>query len=107
MTYESLDRHERPRPVKAATSAITIVVLLVVTVLLSYWIKQSEPTAEREAATRKSAAPVETIAVEQGTHRPTLSVLGTVRPARDIVLSPRVVRVQTHLISDVRNGVQT
>jgi len=80
-----------PKPqVKTATSAIAVVAVLTAAALVSYWIKQSEPTAEREAATRRSAAPVETIRVEQGTYRPTLSVLGTVRPARDIVLSPRV-----------------
>ncbi len=90
MTNESLNRQGDRRPVKTVTSVVTVAVLLVGTVLVSTWIKQSEPTAVREAATRKSAAPVETITVEQGTYRPMLSVLGTVRPARDIVLSPRV-----------------
>jgi len=90
VTNERLNRKGGLRPVKTTTSVVTVGVLLVGTVLVSTWIKQSEPTPEREAATRKSAAPVETITVEPGTHRPTLSVLGTVRPARDIVLSPRV-----------------
>lgn len=87
---ESPDHEGRKRPVKAMTSVVTVGVLLVVAAILSAWIKQSEPTAEREAATRRSAAPVETITVEKVTSRPMLSVLGTVRPARDIVLSPRV-----------------
>jgi RND family efflux transporter MFP subunit len=76
--------------VKARRSAVAVILLLAAAGLVSYWIQSSEPTAEREAATRRSAALVETIAVEIGTYRPTLTVLGTVRPARDIVLSPRV-----------------
>lgn len=75
--------------------ALVITAILVVLILggaagLSYWIKSSEPTAQREAATRKSAALVETITIERGTHRPLVSVLGSVQPARDVVLSPRV-----------------
>ena len=54
------------------------------------WINQTEPTAEKITATRKSAALVETITVNRGTHRPKLVVLGTVRPAQDITLSPRI-----------------
>ena len=90
MSKESLDRDAHPRPVKLAASTAIVFLLLAGAGLASYWIKQSEPTAQREAATRRSAALVETIMVEPGTYRPTLSVLGTVTPARDIVLSPRV-----------------
>ncbi len=78
------------RPGKTMVTAATVLFLLAGAGLTSYWIKQSEPTAERQAATRRSAALVETLAVEPGTYRPTLNVLGTVQPARDIVLSPRV-----------------
>ncbi|MCS7467270.1 efflux RND transporter periplasmic adaptor subunit [Stieleria sp. ICT_E10.1] len=53
-------------------------------------INRTEPTAQTINATRKSAALVETITARRGTYRPRLSVLGTVQPARDIVLSPRV-----------------
>ncbi len=90
MNTESPHREERGRSVRAATSVGAVIVLLVGAALLSFWIKQSEPTAQREAATRRSAAPVETIVVEEGQYRPTLSVLGTVSPARAIVLSPRL-----------------
>ena len=57
---------------------------------ISLLIFASEPTAEREGATRRSAALVETIVATRGTYRPRLEVLGVVEPARDIVLSPRV-----------------
>ncbi|EMI18483.1 efflux transporter RND family, MFP subunit [Rhodopirellula maiorica SM1] len=53
-------------------------------------INRTEPTAKQIKATRKSAALVETITVERGSFSPTLRVLGTVQPAQEIVLSPRV-----------------
>ncbi len=74
-----------------------VIVSVVVCLLLvgaaggaSYMIFASEPTAQSEAATRRSAALVETVPVSRGDHRPVLEVLGVVEPARDIVLSPRV-----------------
>jgi len=56
----------------------------------SHLIFESEPKAQSEGATRRSAALVETIVVQRGDYRPRLRVLGLVEPARDIVLSPRV-----------------
>lgn len=90
MIHEESDSRPRGRRWRAVASAAVVIFLLASAGLTSYWIKQSEPTAEREAATRRSAALVETLSVEPGTYRPTLSVLGTVQPARDVVLSPQV-----------------
>ena len=53
-------------------------------------INRTEPTAQQVNATRKSAALVETVTAERGTYSPRLVVLGTVEPAREVVLSPRV-----------------
>lgn len=78
------------RILRVAATIGVIAVLLGGAGAVSYWIKASEPKAQREAATRKSAALVETITVNRGTYRPTLGVLGVVQPARDILLSPRV-----------------
>ena len=50
----------------------------------------TEPTAERSGATRETAMLVEVLSAEQGDYRPTIRVTGTVRPAQDIILSPRV-----------------
>jgi RND family efflux transporter MFP subunit len=50
----------------------------------------TEPSAQQINATRKSAALVETVTVQRGTYSPRLVVLGTVEPAQEIVLSPRV-----------------
>lgn len=54
------------------------------------WINLNEPIAERETATRKTAALVQTIAVEKGDYQPQLKVLGQVEPAQFISLRPRV-----------------
>ena len=53
-------------------------------------INRTEPTAQTINATRKSEALVDTVTANRGTYAPRLAVLGTVRPASDIVLSPRV-----------------
>ncbi len=53
-------------------------------------IRTTEPKAERGGATRKGAALVETVRVSRGSYRPEIVVLGTVEPARETVLAPRV-----------------
>jgi len=53
-------------------------------------INRTEPTAQQINATRKSAALVETVIVQRGTYSPSLVGLGTVEPAQEVVLSPRV-----------------
>ncbi|MFB6248283.1 MAG: efflux RND transporter periplasmic adaptor subunit [Salinibacter sp.] len=50
----------------------------------------TEPTAQRTGATRETAMLVDVTTVERDTVRPTVKAMGTVRPAQDIVLSPRV-----------------
>ncbi|MFK8113642.1 MAG: efflux RND transporter periplasmic adaptor subunit [Rubripirellula sp.] len=69
---------------------IVCLAILAASVGAVVWINRTEPTAEQVTAPRKSAALVETVTVERGTYAPKLVVLGTVRPAQDIVLSPRV-----------------
>ena len=54
------------------------------------WIYKTEPAAKKIKSTRKSAALVETIRVQRATFSPNISVLGTVRPVREISLSPRI-----------------
>lgn len=74
-------------------SLITFVVCLAILGGAVYAVKviyESEPTAQQINSVRKSAALVETIKVQRGTYRPRIVVLGTVTPAQDIVLSPRV-----------------
>jgi len=81
---------KRPVWIRAAISVFACLVLLGGAGGASYMIFKTEPTAEREAQTKRTAALVETITVRRGDHRPTLAVLGQVRPSRDVVLTPRV-----------------
>jgi len=50
----------------------------------------TEPTASRTGATRETAMLVETAPVRRGTYQPEVVAVGSVVPAQDIVLSPRV-----------------
>jgi RND family efflux transporter MFP subunit len=85
-------RKQRPiwRWLRIVTNALACVGILAGSAAAIVIINRTEPTAERVEATRKSAALVETVSVTRGTYSPTLEVLGTVQPAQDIVLSPRV-----------------
>lgn len=72
---------------------LTIIVcaLLLGGAVTTVWlINQTEPTAQRETATRQGAMLVETIQVSKGNYQPEIVALGTVEAARDITLSPRV-----------------
>mgnify|MGYP001068712357 CR=1 FL=1 len=87
--------HSEPNPNRRPWRRVVISAALSVAVLglaggASYVIFSTEPTAQREAQTRKTAALVEVISAERGDFRPTISVLGQVRPARDVVMRPRV-----------------
>jgi RND family efflux transporter MFP subunit len=57
---------------------------------LLWLIFSTEPEAERVGASKKTAMLVEVTAVERGDFRPRIEAMGVVRPARDIVLRPRV-----------------
>ena len=50
----------------------------------------TEPTAQRAGATKKTAMLVEVVEAKRDTFQPVIIATGTVEPARDIVLSPRV-----------------
>jgi RND family efflux transporter MFP subunit len=90
-----------PRPVEAdgqqrrggpgLVLSILIVQLIIAAGAAVLWIIfNTEPEATRGGATRESAMLVDVTTVERGTHRPSVVATGTVRPARDIVLRPRV-----------------
>ncbi|MAW62108.1 MAG: efflux transporter periplasmic adaptor subunit [Planctomycetes bacterium] len=50
----------------------------------------TEPEAEQVTATKKSAMLVEVITAERGSFRPKIEAVGTVRPVREVQLSPRI-----------------
>ena len=55
-----------------------------------YYINTTEPVATQVKSVRKSAALVETTTAERGDYSPQIEVLGTVRAASEVLLSPRV-----------------
>lgn len=82
------DSESNPR--HALRTAALSIAILAVTGIVIWVIQNTEPAAERGGATRRSAALVDTVTVSRGRARPDIVVLGTVEPARDIILSPRV-----------------
>ena len=74
----------------AIANAVFCLAILAASAAAIVVINQTEPTARQMNATRTSSALVETVTVRRGTYSPRLVVLGTVEPAQDIVLSPRV-----------------
>lgn len=78
------------RVLRIVLTAVVCLIILAASAAAIVVINQTEPTAKQINATRKSAALVETKFVERGDYAPRLDVLGTVEPAQEIVLSPRV-----------------
>lgn len=50
----------------------------------------TEPVAQRETAVRQTAMLVDVTTAEAGSFHPVIRTMGTVRPAREVTLSPRV-----------------
>jgi RND family efflux transporter MFP subunit len=73
----------------AATFVICIAIVAAVSAVI-YRIYSSEPTASRTSATKTTAMLVDVTRVQRNDFTPTITGLGEVEPARDIVLSPRV-----------------
>ena len=71
------------------TLLICLLILLAAAGLITL-IFSTEPTAVRTTATKETAMLVETIRAEHGTFRPQIVAMGTVEPAREIILMPRV-----------------
>ena len=72
------------------SSLVIAGIIVAVTALLVVLIYSTEPTAEREAATKKTDILVDVIAVRRGDYHPRIEGLGTVEAAQDISLRPRV-----------------
>ncbi|MCF7805128.1 MAG: efflux RND transporter periplasmic adaptor subunit [Candidatus Marinimicrobia bacterium] len=64
--------------------------ILLVGAAITIYIFSSEPTAERVGATKQTAMLVNVTEVDSGSFRPTITAMGTVTPAKDIILRPRV-----------------
>lgn len=66
----------------------TVILLLAASVITV--IRLTEPKAQRSSASKRTAMLVEVTQGERGTFQPEILVMGTVRPEKEIVLSPRV-----------------
>lgn len=64
--------------------------LFAVTALTVLLVFSTEPQPKREAATKRSAMLVEVITAEQGEFEPMINAMGTVKPAQEVMLRPRV-----------------
>lgn len=64
--------------------------ILILAVVLMFVIFNTEPEATQEGATKKSAMLVEVTEAQRGNYTPVIRAMGTVKPARDITLQPRV-----------------
>jgi RND family efflux transporter MFP subunit len=71
-------------------TAIVIGAIALVSVGIVFVINSTEPQAQREAATKKTAMLVDVQEVRRGNYNPRIEGLGTVEAAQDIILSPRV-----------------
>ncbi len=65
-------------------------IILLVAAGITVIILLTEPEAKREGATRVTAMLVEVIEAEKGTFKPGIIATGTVEPAQEVMLSPRV-----------------
>ena len=66
----------------------TVILLLAVSTMTA--INLTEPEAQRTSASKRTAMLVEVTRGERGTFQPEIVAMGTVRPEKEIVLSPRV-----------------
>lgn len=86
---DTTEPEPRPKPSWIRTVLLCLVVVGVGAGLV-FWIENTEPVAKREGASKKTAMLVRTLPAEVGTYRPEVVSLGTVMPAREVVLRARV-----------------
>jgi RND family efflux transporter MFP subunit len=83
--------NKRSRPVLSRAASLTIIAALLLVGVGALWlIFNTEPVPQRESAVRETAMLVEVTTVNSGTFRPVIQATGVVRPAREIVLRPRI-----------------
>src|SRR3990170_113582 len=74
---------------KSKTLLISIVIPLISAVII-FFVFMTEPQAQRETATKKTAMLVDVVEVSRGNFTPTVVATGSVQAAKDIILSPQV-----------------
>ena len=74
---------------KKKTIIISLVILLV-SAAITFVVFITEPEAQREGASKKTAMLVDVVQVNRGDYTPTVDATGTVQAAKDITLSTQV-----------------
>lgn len=74
---------------KKKTVILSIAILLI-SGALTFFLFMTEPVAQREGATIKTAMLVDVVTASSGNFTPTVVATGTVQAAKDVVLSPQV-----------------
>ena len=87
-TAGPLDREAGTISLRATLLLCAVLVLAGAAALMLIF--NTEPEVQRESAVRETAMLVDVISVEAGTFRPMIEVMGTVRPAREVTLRPRI-----------------
>lgn len=79
-----------PPGVRWKTTLLVCLVIVAIATGITLITFSTEPSAEREGATRQTAMLAEVERVERGSFRPVFVATGIVEPEQDIVLEPRV-----------------
>lgn len=93
------DSTARPESARAGwfKTLIVSVVIISLGIALIWLIFLTEPSASRSDTARDDAMLVSVTRVQKSDYRPTITVMGRVRPARELVLRPRISgRVMNH-----------
>jgi RND family efflux transporter MFP subunit len=83
-------KNSQPDNFSKKRTLLICIAILIAAALIVFAIFSTEPTAQKESATRKSAMLVETITVNKGTFYPQIVETGVVTPSREIQLSAQV-----------------
>ena len=90
MTENTTTSENEKKPVNRKKTVIISLLILLAAAVVTYIIFSTEPKAKRGGATKETAMLVDVVETERGNYRPNIVTTGTVVPAKDIVLSPRV-----------------
>ena len=84
------EKQQSGRQLSLGKTVLICAVLILVGAATLWLIFSTEPVPQRESAVRETAMLVEVTGVESGTFRPLIQATGVVRPAREILLRPRI-----------------
>jgi len=84
------DKHRRGQKFNRRKTILICAVLILAGAAALLLIFNTEPVPQRESAVRETAMLVEVTNAEEGSFRPLIQATGVVRPAREILLRPRI-----------------